>query len=99
MSDKAKPPGEMTPEQRALYQRIDSHVLDARDIPLPFSRRLAEREGWSHAHALRVISEYKRFVFLAMTAGHIATPSKAIDAAWHLPLEYTREYWDVFCAQ
>jgi uncharacterized protein (TIGR04222 family) len=98
MSDQAKPSGRMAPEQRALYQRIVNHTLDAPDVPLPFSRSLAERERWSHAHALQVIVEYRRFVFLALSAGHVATPSKAVDAAWHLHLEYTRDYWDVFCA-
>lgn len=35
---------------------------------------------------------------LAQAAGHPVTPSRAVDAAWHLHLQYTREYRDVFCA-
>lgn len=89
----------MSAAQQALYARIERYSFDAPDVPMPYSRRLAEREGWSDAYTSAVIAEYRRFAFLAMSSGHVATPSKAVDAAWHLHLEYTREYWDVFCGQ
>lgn len=89
----------MTDEQQACFRRLASYQFDAPGAPMPFSRRLAEREGWSAAYTTAVIEEYRRFVFLAVSMDHVATPSKAVDAAWHLHLEYTREYWDVFCAQ
>jgi len=88
----------MSPEHRALYARLAVYSFDAPGAPMPYSRRLAEREGWSAPYTEAVIAEYKRFAFLAVTSDHMAAPSKAIDAAWHLHLEYTREYWDVFCA-
>ncbi|WP_430494955.1 TIGR04222 domain-containing membrane protein, partial [Burkholderia sp. BCCCDS18] len=88
----------LTDAQQALLARLHAYSPDAPDAPLPYSRRLAEAERWSHAHALAVIDEYKRFAFLAQAAGHPVTPSHAVDAAWHLHLQYTREYWDVFCA-
>ena len=64
-----------------------------------FSARLARENGWTAAHTDRVLEEYRRFVFLAMTAGHEVTPSDAVDQAWHLHLTYTRDYWDIFCPQ
>jgi uncharacterized protein (TIGR04222 family) len=88
----------MSPEHRALYARLATYSFDTPGAPMPYSRRLAEREGWSAPFTEAVIAEYKRFAFLAVTSEHMAAPSKAIDAAWHLHLEYTREYWDVFCA-
>ncbi|RQS02611.1 TIGR04222 domain-containing membrane protein [Burkholderia sp. Bp9002] len=90
--------GALTEPQRALLARLQAYAPDAPDAPLPYSRRLAEAERWPYAHALAVIDEYKRFAFLAQAAGHPVTPSHAVDAAWHLHLQYTREYWDVFCA-
>ncbi|MDN8000054.1 TIGR04222 domain-containing membrane protein [Burkholderia multivorans] len=84
--------------QQALLARLNAYSPDDPHAPLPYSRRLADAEGWSHDHALAVIEEYKRFAFLAQAAGHAVTPSVAVDAAWHLHLQYTREYWDVFCA-
>ncbi|WP_244132864.1 hypothetical protein [Burkholderia sp. BCC0397] len=88
----------LTDAQQALLARLHAYSSDDPHAPLPYSRRLAEAEGWSHDHALAVIDEYKRFAFLAQVAGHPVTPSHAVDAAWHLHLQYTREYWDVFCA-
>lgn len=80
-----------------LLERLDAFSLDEPDAPYAFSRRLAKENGWSRFFALRAIDEYKRFVFLAMTAGHPVTPSDAVDQVWHLHLTYTRSYWDAFC--
>ncbi|MCA3787519.1 TIGR04222 domain-containing membrane protein, partial [Burkholderia sp.] len=88
----------LTDAQQALLARLHAYSPDDPDAPLPYSRRLAEAEGWTHDHALAVIDEYKRFAFLAQAAGHPVTPSVAVDAAWHFHLQYTLEYWDVFCA-
>jgi len=57
---------------------------------LPFEARLARENGWCRAYTQRVIVEYKRFVYLAMTAGHVVTPSEEVDHAWHMHLTYTR---------
>ena len=46
-----------------------------------------------------MIGEYKRFCFLAVTAGHEVTPSDAVDQAWHLHLTYSRDYWERFCPE
>lgn len=64
---------------------------------LGFEARLARENGWSRRHAARVFDEYRRFAFLAATAGHPVTPSDAVDQAWHLHLTYNRDYWDRFC--
>ena len=88
----------LTDAQQALLTRLLAYSPDDPHAALPYSRRLAEAEGWTHAHALAVIDEYKRFAFLAQAAGHPVTPSVAVDAAWHFHLQYTVEYWDVFCA-
>lgn len=85
-------------DRDACLLRLSQYSLDAPDAPMPFSRRLAEAEGWSSLFTLTVIEEYKRFAYLAVYAGHPVTPSEAIDAAWHLHLQYSKDYWTVFCA-
>jgi len=85
-------------QQQALWQRIQAHVLDLPEAPFPFSRRLAQDNHWSPDYAARVVAEYRRFVFLAMVAGHPVTPSDQVDQAWHLHLLYTRDYWGAFTA-
>lgn len=67
------------------------------DAALPFAARLARENGWSAAFAARVIGEYKRFCFLAVTGEGEVTPSDAVDQAWHLHLTYSRDYWERFC--
>ncbi|HAZ44167.1 MAG TPA: TIGR04222 domain-containing membrane protein [Cyanobacteria bacterium UBA11369] len=87
----------MNTQQAELYQRLQAFSLDAADASLPFSKRLARDNGWTIEYARRVIDEYKKFMFLAVLAGHPVTPSDQVDQAWHLHLLYTRSYWEEFC--
>lgn len=80
-----------------LWQRIKAHTIGPSDASLTFAARLARENRWSLPHAERVIGEYKRFCFLAITARHEVTPSDAVDQAWHLHLTYSRDYWQTFC--
>ncbi len=92
-----KTTNEWTPGDLALWERITSHPLDALDDGLPFSRKLAREQGWTAEFTARAIAEYRRFVFLAMTAGHEVVPSEVVDQVWHLHLLYTEDYWGEFC--
>jgi uncharacterized protein (TIGR04222 family) len=85
------------PRQQDLWNRILAHRFDDPAARLTFTGRLARENGWTIGHAVRVVTEYRRFVFLAMTAGHAVTPSEDVDQAWHLHLAYTRDYWQTFC--
>ncbi|MBA4280383.1 MAG: TIGR04222 domain-containing membrane protein, partial [Ralstonia sp.] len=86
-------------DRQACLLRLSQYSPDAPDAPVPYSQRLAETEGWSRLYTLTVIEEYKRFAYLAVFAGHPVTPSESIDAAWHLHLQYSKEYWTVFCGE
>jgi hypothetical protein len=83
----------------SLRARIEFFPLDAPGASLPFTSRLAREQGWSHVFAARAVREYKRFLVLAMTAGHPVTPSEAVDQVWHLHLVYTVSYWQELCAE
>ncbi len=89
----------MKPEHQHLWQQIEAFDFDATDTRLSFGQRLARDNGWSAAFTRSVLLEYRRYVFLAMTAGHPVCPSDAVDQAWHLHLTYTRNYWDDFCGR
>ncbi|MEM6797889.1 MAG: hypothetical protein AAF589_00100 [Planctomycetota bacterium] len=80
-----------------LRRRIEAFQFDDATASLTFSARLARENGWPQGYALRVLEEYKRFLYLAMTAGHEVTPSDEVDQAWHLHLTYTHSYWGVLC--
>ncbi len=64
-----------------LLARIEAHKLDKEGAALPFSERLAQENGWPQAYALRVIQEYRRFVYLACIAEEEVTPSDEVDQA------------------
>lgn len=84
----------------ALWKRIEAFVID--DDPTatrPFLQRLAQEQNWSIEFAKRVVYEYRRFMYLAVAAGHPVTPSVAVDHAWHLHLTYSRSYWQRFCPE
>lgn len=80
-----------------LWKRLDGYTIGPETAALSFAARLARENRWEAPHASRVIEEYKRFCYLAMTAGHEVTPSDAVDQVWHLHLTYSRDYWGTFC--
>ncbi|MEQ5786430.1 hypothetical protein J3454_00835 [Erythrobacter sp. NFXS35] len=89
----------MRAEENELWHRIAAHEIGPPGASLTFAARLARENRWSLAHADRVIGEYRRFCYLAVTAGHPVTPSDAVDQAWHLHLTYSRDYWERFCPE
>jgi hypothetical protein len=89
----------MNASEQELYQRIERFSIDCGTEALTFAARLARENAWSPVFAARVIDEYKRFVFLAMVAGHPVTPSDQVDQVWHLHLTYTRSYWERLCGE
>jgi len=81
-----------------LWRRIMTMRIEPKGAKLRFAARLARENGWSGRHAAAVVEEYRRFLYLAATAGPV-TPSEDVDQAWHLHLSYTRHYWDVLCGE
>jgi hypothetical protein len=90
---------ELTPPNRALWEKIQTFLLDVPNASFSFSDRLARENGWDYLFALRAIEEYKRFMFLICIAPHTLTPSDEVDQVWHLHLIYTQSYWIDFCEQ
>lgn len=82
-----------------VWQALKEFSVDEPGAQLSFVRRLARENRWSVAYAQRVFDEYKRFVFLAVVAGHKVTPSDEVDQAWHLHLAYTESYWTEMCGK
>jgi hypothetical protein len=84
-------------EHTALWNRLQPFSIDDPAASVKFSDKLAFHNHWSPAYTARVIEEYKKFVFLCCISPSGASPSKAIDEAWHLHLTYTQNYWKKFC--
>lgn len=89
----------MNDKQRAVFERLSAFSFDEGDEQLTFANRLARENDWTAAYSQRAIEEYRRFLFLAVAAGHPVTPSDQVDQVWHLHLTYTRSYWDRLCGE
>jgi len=86
-------------EHQEVWRQLQGFVFDDPGAPYPFSLRLAKRQKWTHEFALRVIEEYRKFLFLLKAAGHMVTPSTIVDEAWHLHLIYSYSYWELLCVR
>jgi hypothetical protein len=84
-------------EKQALLARLEAMQIEPAGAERTFVSRLRQENGWTASFAQRVLQEYRRFLFLAATAGHPVTPSDEVDQAWHLHLAYTRHYWEELC--
>ncbi|WP_095588815.1 glycine-rich domain-containing protein [Actibacterium ureilyticum] len=82
-----------------LMSRLQEHRFGAEAHTQSFASRLAAQELWDPDYAARVVQEYKRFLYLSQVSEKPVTPSVAVDAAWHLHLAMTRDYWQVLCKQ
>jgi len=82
-----------------LWARLKDYAPGPTEVDLGFSQRLARENQWTANYSQRVLEEYRRFAYLAIAAGHSVTPSDQVDQAWHLHLQYSRDYWERFCAQ
>jgi uncharacterized protein (TIGR04222 family) len=82
---------------RGLWRKIQDFPLDNPNATLNFTNKLASQQKWTIAYAKRVIREYRRFIFLCCISPKGASPSYAVDQAWHLHLTYTKSYWIDFC--
>ena len=87
----------LTDHQQELYLRLQNYCFDAPGGAVAFAAKLACEQGWSAAKSERVLGEYRRFLFLALEAGHAVSPSRPVDLAWHQHLLDTRSYWQEFC--
>jgi hypothetical protein len=89
----------ITKTNPALWEALSTLPLDRLPgEPGPetgFVMRLKHEEGWDYAKTVRVVAEYRRFLYLS-TLGEVSPPAD-VDAAWHLHLTYTRAYWTGLC--
>jgi uncharacterized protein (TIGR04222 family) len=86
-------------QRQELLARLQAWCFDSPDRAWSFPQKLARDQGWNPAHAARVVHEYRRFLYLAVVAGHPVCPSDAVDQAWHQHLLDTRSYWLEFCPE
>lgn len=62
-----------------------------------FCSKIARKLGWSNMFTIKAVTEYKKFVYLAVISDFVVTPSKVIDQVWHEHLLFSKAYRE-FCA-
>ena len=78
--------------QRQWLDRMLQLPMSQEGEEADFACRLAEEQAWTRGYALAVTDEYRRFLALAGVSPQPVTPSRDVDAAWHLHMTRTREY-------
>lgn len=87
-----------TAPRRALWQRLHQYEFGGEHHEA-FLTRVAHACQTTREGAQAALEEYRRFCFLAISAGHPVTPSELIDQVWHAHMTDTRDYWQRFCPQ
>lgn len=86
------------PDRSALWAALSDMQIPVPGTAASFEEALADRQGWTVGYAERVTDEYRRFLYLAATAGSEVTPSRAVDEAWHLHLTCSH-YREILCGR
>lgn len=86
-------------KQQEMWKKISDFKFDSPTSSFPFSSRLSKENGWSREYSKRVISEYRKFLYLSVISGKSLTPSEEVDQAWHLHMIYTHSYWTDLCKE
>lgn len=84
--------------EKTLWQKIGKFEFDEPGVAFSFIDRLARENRWHKEFTIRVIEEYRKFIFLCCVSDRQITPSEEVDQAWHLHLVYTKSYWKDLCA-
>lgn len=60
----------------------------------PMMQMMEQQQGASTEMAQRVIEEYRKFLFLAMRAGHQVIPPGVINDVWMSHMQNAQNYWE-----
>ena len=87
----------MTSLNTQLWELISNHKMPATSCGQTFSKQLMDEHGLTRETANVAIEEYRKFMYLCATREARNVPSKAVDLVWHLHMQHSRDYWEVFC--
>lgn len=87
----------MTSLNTQLWELIKTHEMPEDAAGTSFTEQLMAENDISHETATVAIAEYRKYMYLCATRPERNVPSKAVDLMWHLHMQHSRDYWDVFC--
>lgn len=77
-----------------LWLKLATMNLQGAEAMAPFMKMVEQQMGVSRDMATRVIEEYRKFLFLAMRAGHQVIPPGAVNDVWMMHLQNAQNYWE-----
>ncbi|NIP39195.1 MAG: hypothetical protein GWM89_09125 [Candidatus Dadabacteria bacterium] len=80
-----------------LWINIKDFQFDREDDELTYASKLSFENDWKYEFTQKVVTEYKKFLYLCAISETPLSPSPLVDKAWHLHLSYTKSYWEDLC--
>ena len=77
-----------------LWLKLNLMNADGLQAFAPLMEMMQKQMGQNAEMAQRVIEEYRKFLFLAMRAGHQVIPPGPVNDAWMLHLQNAQNYWE-----
>lgn len=77
-----------------LWLKLNFLNLGPQAAMNPFMQMLGQQMGWPMPMVSQVMEEYRKFLFLALRAGHPVTPPTIIEQVWNLHMQSAQDYWE-----
>jgi hypothetical protein len=77
-----------------LWLKLNTMNAEGLQAFAPLLDMMQKQMGQNAEMAQRVIEEYRKFLFLAMRAGHQVIPPGPVNDAWMAHLQYAQNYWE-----
>ena len=77
-----------------LWLKLNVMGMQGAQNLAPVMEMMQKQMGWTSEMAQRVIEEYRKFLFLAMRAGHQVIPPGVINDVWMQHMQNAQNYWE-----
>jgi hypothetical protein len=77
-----------------LWLKLNMRNAQGLQAFAPLMQMMEKQMGANAEMAQRVVEEYRKFLFLAMRAGHQVIPPGIINDAWMTHMQSTHDYWE-----
>jgi hypothetical protein len=77
-----------------LWLKLNLMNADGLQAFAPLMEMMQKQMGQNAEMTQRVIEEYRKFLFLAMRAGHQVIPPGPVNDAWMMHLQNAQNYWE-----
>ncbi|WP_421694126.1 hypothetical protein [Aestuariivirga sp.] len=77
-----------------LWLKLNMMNADGLQAFAPLMEAMQKQMGQNAETTQRVIEEYRKFLFLAMRAGHQVIPPGPVNDAWMMHIQTAQNYWE-----